>query len=247
MENSIYLGLSKQLALRANMDIIANNIANLNTSGYRGQNLMFEEYLYDQKSRNVEPRAAGDELSFAYNRGQYHTTAAGSLKFTGNPLDVAMEGPGMMGVIGADGEVGYTRAGQMQIAADGTLTNPSGMPVAGQGGGPIVIPDNSTEIIIDDSGIISNQDGQIGQLMMVEFENPQAMEAVGDNMYRGLEEPAEAQNSRIKQGMLEGSNVNGVVEMTRMIETLRTFQSVQNVIQSENERLRSAVQKLTRQ
>ena len=247
MENSIYLALSKQLVLQTDMQIVANNIANMNTTGYRAQNLLFSEFLSDTRERRVDPRAAGDDLSFVYDRGQYENTDPGSLRFTGNALDMAIEGPGFFGVQGPDDEVMYTRAGEFQKGVDGTLLTPAGYAVAGQGGGPITIPDDSTEIKIDERGAISNQNGQIGQLMLVEFEDTQKLEPYGDQLYRSPEEGNPAENSRIKQGELEGSNVQPVVEMTRMIETLRNFQANQNILRTENERLRSAIQKLTGQ
>ncbi len=242
MENSIYLALSKQLVLQRNMDVVANNIANMGTSGYRGQNLMFEEYL-DGKRGDVAPRGADDQLSFVYDRGQYQTTAQGSLRQTGNPLDMALVGDGFIAVDAPNGEKMYTRSGEMQMAADGTLLSSAGMTMAGG----IKIPPGSSEVIIDERGVISNQEGQIGQLEIVEFENLQDMEPFGDNMYRALNAPTAAQNTRVKQGMVEGSNVNPVLEMTKMIETLRAFQTNQNILQTENDRLRTAIQKLTRQ
>ena len=246
MENSIYLALSRQVALKANMDMVANNIANANTAGYRAQNLLFEEYLSDPRGKTTD-RAADDELSFVYNRGQYQSTEAGSLRFTENPLDVALEGPGFFGVQGEGGETLYTRAGEFQLDGNGTLINSAGMPVAGQGGGPIVIPPGSSEIKIDDKGFVSNQDGQLGQLMVVEFENIQRLEPTGNNAYRSPDEGAPSESTRVKQGLVEGSNVTPVIEMTKMIETLRSYQSTQNVLKTENDRLRGAIQALTRQ
>jgi len=247
MENSIYLALSKQLVQRTNMNVIANNIANMNTSGYRGQNLVFEEYLFDQKGRNVDPRAAGDELSFVYNRSQYENTAPGSLTYTGNSLNAAIEGPGFFGMQGPNDEIMYSRAGEFQLDANGTLLSSAGFPVADQGGASIVIPPNSSEIKIDQKGFVSNQDGQIGQIMVKEFDDVQSLEAYGNNLYRSPEEGKPPENSRVMQGQVEGSNVQPIVEMTRMIETLRGYQSTQNVLKTENERLRGAIQKLTGQ
>jgi flagellar basal-body rod protein FlgF len=245
MENSIYLGLSRQVTLRNNMDIIANNVANMNTPGYRAQNLMFEEYL--SKHSRTGDVGADDPLSFVYDRGQYQTTAPGSLKTTGNPLDVSVIGPGFIGVQGPGGQTAYTRAGNFQMSADGTLLTAAGYPVAGEGGSGITIPAGSTEIKIDNTGVISNQDGQIGKIMLVEFENVQQLEPLGDNLYTTTGAMTPARESQIRQGQLEGSNVVPVLEMTRMIDTLRSYQSVQNVLQTENERLRTAIQKLTRQ
>ena len=240
MENSIYLGLSRQMALQTNMDITANNVANMNTPGYRGQNLLFKEYISD-------PAGADDALSFVYDEGQYEITDPGPVRMTGNSLNVALTGPGFMGVQGPGGETVYTRAGDFQRGADGTLLTSAGFPVATNGGGAITIPSDSTEINIDDKGVISNQDGQIGQIMVVEFPNTQELEPLGNNMYKADTQGLPSTKTTVNQGQLEGSNVQPVVEMSNMIETLRAFQSVQNILQSENERLRTAIQRLTKQ
>ncbi|MFK7838828.1 MAG: flagellar basal-body rod protein FlgF [Bdellovibrionales bacterium] len=239
MENSIYLGLSRQVALRTNMDIIANNVANMNTTGFRGQNTLFHEFL-------SEPRGHDDPLSFVNDEGHYQITSPGSVRQTDSQLDIAIVGPGFISVQSPAGEVQYTRDGNFSRAADGTLITQAGFPVVTTGGGTITIPDDTMEIAIDDRGNISNQDGQLGQIGIFEFENVQQLEQQGNNLYQivgGNAEPA--QESRVRQGYLEGSNVQPVIEMTRMIDTLRDYQSVQRVIQSENDRLRSAIQKLT--
>lgn len=240
MENSIYLGLSKQMALHTDMNIIANNVANMNTPGYRAQNLVFAEFIAD-------PRGGDDPLSFVYNERQYQNTTPGTVAFTGNPLDIALQGPGFIGVQAPGGGIAYSRAGNFHIAGDGTLLTAAGHPVADSGGASIAIPQGSTDIAIDEKGFVSNQDGQIGQIMIAEFDNLQALDPMGDNLYSTDAAPLPADNTRVKQGMLEGSNVNPVLEMTRMIDTLRSYQSVQRLMQNENERLRTAVQRLTRQ
>ncbi len=239
MENSIYIGLSRQMTLRDNMDVIANNVANMNTAGYRGQNLLFREYLSD-------PRGADDPLSFVFDQGMYENTAAGPVKKTENPFDVYLDGPGFLGVLGPEGKTFYTRAGNLQMKADGTLVTSAGDPVSSAGGAPINIPAGSTEISIDEKGFVSNQDGQVGQLKITEFENPQTLAAYGNNLYQTDETGAPAVKTRTRQYQLEGSNVQPVIEMTRMIDTLRSFQSVQQILQSENERLRGAIRALTR-
>jgi flagellar basal-body rod protein FlgF len=246
MENSIYLGLSRQMALRTNMDIIANNIANMSTPGYRGQNLLFEEYLSGERGTDSDGNKY-DPLSFVNDRGEYQITAPGAVKVTSNPFDIYLAGPGFMGVVGPDGEISYTRAGNLTKNVDGTLLTASGHEVASAGGGAIVLPQNSTEFNVDDKGFVSNQDGVIGQIMVKEFANLQYLKPQGDNLYTTDAPAVDAENTVVKQAMLEGSNVKPVIEMTRMIDTLRSFQSVQNVLQTENERLRTAIQRLTRQ
>lgn len=238
MENSIYLGLSRQMALQTNMDIVANNVANMSTPGFRAQNLMFDEFISD-------PRGADDELSFVIDRAEYQVTTPGSVSTTGNPLDVALNGPGFIGIQGPDGDVRYTRAGNFKIDTEGRLVNMANMPVAGAGGGDITVPQTAKQISIDERGVVSSEDGELGQIMVVEFDNIQSLKPLGDNTYKTDLPPQDAENTTVQQGFLEGSNVKPVIEMTRMIETLRTFQSVQNILQSENERLRGAIQKLT--
>ncbi len=238
MENSIYIGLSRQMALKNNMSIVANNIANMNTTGFRGQSPLFKEYLSD-------PRYNGDPLSFVQDYGQYQKTAAGSIEQTGNPFNVALNGAGFMSVEMPDGGTGYTRDGNFQKTAEGTLVNSAGFPMLGQGG-PITIPSSSTEISIDEKGVISDQNGQIGQLQIVEFDNVQELEAVGNNIFTTEGAANPAMKTMVKQGFLEGSNVNSILEMTRMIEILRQYQSTQKLLEGEHERLRSAIQKLTK-
>lgn len=237
MENSIYIGLSRQVVLQNNMDIVANNIANMNTSGFRAQNMLFEEYISD-------PRYADDELSLVNDYGQYQNTDQGSMENTGNDLNVALEGPGFMAVEMLGGETGYTRDGNFQITAAGTLVNSSGRPVLSNGGA-ITIPANAREVIIDERGVISTENGQIGQLQIVEFDNVQDLEPVGHNLYRTDSAATPSVNTRVAQGFLEGSNVNPIVETTRMIEILREFQSIRRVLDGEHERLRDAISKLT--
>ena len=238
MENSIYLGLSRQMALQLDMDVTANNIANSNTPGFRAQNLVFEEFISD-------PKGADDELSFVYNEGQYDITKPGALRVTGNTLDIALVGDGFFGVQGPTGEVNYSRAGNLQMSQDGTLITSAGFPVADQGGGPINIPPLSTDIKIDERGNVSNQDGAIAQIMIQEFQNPQILEPIGNNLYRSDDPGLPATGTIVRQGHVEGSNVDTMVEVTRMIKILRSFQSTQQLLQTENERLRSAIQKLT--
>lgn len=237
MENSIYLALSRQMVLSTNMDIVANNIANLGTHGFRGQNPVFEEYLSD-------PRDGDDPLSFVYDYGQYETTTPGSFEQTGNPFHVALNGPGFVGIQAPGGVTAYTRDGNFQKTQDGTLVTSAGFPVIGDGG-PIVIPDSATSISIDEKGVVSSQDGAIAQLMVVEFDNTQDLEAMGNNLYRTDSPSRPAENTIVANGYLEGSNVQPVVEMTRMVEILRSFQSTQRLLDGEHERLRSAIQVLT--
>ncbi|HIF24665.1 MAG TPA: flagellar basal-body rod protein FlgF [Micavibrio sp.] len=245
MENPIFIGLSRQVALRSQMDLIANNIANMSTPGYRAQNMVFTEYLALPDGKQNEISEVERTISQVLDYGHYQDTAPGPMEFTGNPLNAGLAGPGYFGVQAPDGETAYSRNGIFQINANGELVTGQGLHVLDEGGGIITIPDEGGPITIGEDGSIANEDGVLGKLMVSEFENLQELEAFGDNLYKTDAAPQEAINTRVKQGMIEGSNVKPVLEMTRMIEVSRAYQSTQNMLKSEHDRQRSMLQRLT--
>lgn len=239
MENSIYIGLSKQSVLRTNMGIIANNIANMNTPGFRAQNLVFEEVLRGEGSD-------GKGMSLVDSPGMYEDTASGTVRQTRNMFDLALTGPGFFEVRGPGGETTYTRAGNLQLSSENTLVTAAGYEIISNGGA-VVIPEDISEFTIDQAGIVYNEQGEIGQVSVVEFGNLQRLEAMGENLYRAGDnaQPRPATDTRVLQGALESSNVNGVLETTRMISVLRENQSLQNFISNETDRVRDVIRKLT--
>lgn len=239
MENTIYIGLSRQMALRESMNTIANNIANVNTPGFKGSQMMFSEYVARPDKKVQEP------LSLVLDRAQYTQTDQGPLQYTGNPMDVALEGDAYFGVQAPDGQTMYTRAGNFSMNAEGELINASGHLVMGSGGQAITIPAEETNITIDKAGNISGAAGQIDQLMVVEFENVQDLRPNGFGMMATDQAGQQSETTRVVQGALEGSNVQGVKEMTGMIDVLRTYQSVQRMLQSEHDRQRSMIKALS--
>ncbi len=239
MENSLYVGLSGQVALEQRMALVANNIANVNTAGYRGQNAVFREYISDQ-------RRMKEDVSLVFGYGQYQMTDPGPIKITENPLDVALVGPGFLGVQTPEG-VQFTRAGNFSINSIGELVTARGFKVADQGGGTISIPAQAQYISIDQNGIISTNEGQIGTLMVGEFNDYQKLEPQGNGLYKTDEQPIPATQTTVLQGKLEGSNVNAIAEMTNMIEVSREYQAVQRMMQSEHDRQRTAIQKILEQ
>lgn len=240
MENSIYVGLSRATVLQTQMDMVANNVANMDTPGYRTQNLLFKE-MVEKPSGQKFPYSMVSEI------GQFETTTPGTMHTTGNRLDVALQGPGFFGVV-TPGGIRYTRAGNLTLDANGQIVTASGLPIASSGGSPITVPAGTSELSIDEAGNISTEDGQIGQLQVSEFSNTDALTLEGSGLYRpdNGASPTPATKTRVMQGMLEGSNVQGVVEMTRMIGILRDYQSLQRLLQNEHDMSRSAIQRITR-
>ncbi len=239
MENAQYIGLSRQMVLRTGMDLVANNIANAGTAGYRAQNPLFSEYISD-------PKGARDPISMVYDRGQYDVTRPGALQLTGNQLDVAVIGPGFIGVNTPNGETHYTRSGNFSLNAQHELVTASGHNVADAGGAVISIPADARDISIDREGRVSTQDGEVAQIMVKEFNNPQTLEPQGNGLYKTGEAGNTPQGTVVLQGQLEGSNVEPVVEMTRMIQISREYQSLQRFMQTDHDRQRTAIQRLGR-
>ncbi len=239
MENALYVGLSRQVALSRQMSMVANNIANVNTPGYRADKILFEEYV-------VNPDPIDEDISMVMDYGQYKDTAAGTMSMTGNPLDVALEGPAFMMVETNQGTK-YTRAGNFTLNNEGNLVTPSGNYVLDNGQGRITIPSDARDITITTNGEIVTNQGAAGQIGMVEFANVNNLKSTGDGFYvaENNEIANPAQNTNMRQNMLEGSNVQAVLEMTDLIEISRQFQSMQKNLQNEHDRQRSTIQKLT--
>lgn len=235
MENSLYVGLSRQLVLRDSLDMVANNVANLNTPGYRAQNPVFQEFLSTPKN--------DEKLSMVYDRGQWQTITPGTMQFTGGTYDVALSGPGFMGITTPTGEMMYTRGGNFTVNSQNQLITSAGMLVAGTGGA-ITIPAGAQDVKITDDGDVTADGNTIGRITVMEFDNLQQLRPEGNGLYSS-DAGRPATETKMKQGMLEGSNVNSVQEMTRMIEILRDFQSTQRMMSAEDERQRGAIQKLS--
>jgi flagellar basal-body rod protein FlgF len=238
MENTIYIGLSRLSALQEHMNIISNNIANINTPGYKANKMLFSEYI-------DKPKGMKENISMVLDYGNYRVKDNGALKSTGNPLDIALEGTGYFGVQGPDGKVAYTRNGSFTINADRQLVTQQGYPVVDSGGQPISIPEGQNDIVIDERGSIAANEGIIGNLMVQDFDNIQALKPFGNSLYKTEEAGRPSTTTRVIQGSIEGSNTQGVIEMTDMIDVSRTYQSVARMLQTEHDRIRSTIKTMT--
>lgn len=238
MENLSYIGLSQQLAIQQQMNMTANNIANLSTPGYKSQHALFADYL-------TKPVAKGG-INQVENATSYRNMQPGSMSQTHNAMDMAISGDGYFVVQTAQG-LRYTRDGSFSMNSNRELVDKSGNRVMGDGG-PIAFPAEATDIKISGDGTISTQEGTLTRLKIVNVDNPQGMQRGGDNLFAigttGRETPVT--NAHVVQGALEASNVNPVIEMNRMIELLRMFQSTQKMLQNDHERIRSTIEKLTK-
>lgn len=240
MENAQLISLSRQIALQRQMDVVANNIANINTTGFKAETMLYEEYVMPV-ARDQDFALLDQQLSFTQDWATIHDLAPGAIIQTGNPLDVALSGEGFLAVQTPQGER-WTRAGSLQIDAEGRLVTLDGHPVLGDGG-EITFDAEETDITIDATGTVSTNAGAKGRLRIVEFENVQELAREGNNLFSGGT-PVAAQGTRVLQGAIEKSNVNGVGEMTEMIRVQRAYQSIASMMHRQDELRRSAIQRL---
>ena len=237
MEASLVVGLSAQMALSRNMDIIANNLANSSTAGFKRETPLFEELLVPVQNT----QGGTTEVSFVRDWGVVRDMTSGPLEQTGGTLDVAVDGNGMLVVNTAAGER-YTRDGHLKLDAQGKLVTADGDSVMSDGG-EIVIPPGESEIKIASDGTVSTRQGTAGKLRVVSFA-ASALSKEGKNLYSANVPPAPAPNARVLQGMIERSNVEPVVEMTKMIEVERAYQHSTETLNATDDIVSRAIQRL---
>ncbi len=240
MESSIIVALSRQAGLRRQLDVIANNMANMNTTGFKGQNLMFVDLLVKNRSAD---RPLESKVAYTRDIATWRDYSEGPLKDTGNPLDVAVRGDGYFVIDTPDGER-YTRNGRFMLNDQGQLVNERGDAVMSEGGQPFTINPEDQQIAIARDGTVSTAAGDLGRLRVVRFDNQQGLRETFSGLYTSTEDPQPVDAPDVVQGMLEGSNVEAVVELTRMIDVNRQHSGVSKFIDSEDERIRRMVREL---
>lgn len=243
MENALLIGLSRQMALQNQMDSIANNLANLQTAGYKGDRLKFEEFV--MPVAKMDGMAGNDgEISFVHQARQLRDFSQGDIIATSNPLDIAINGDGWFAVETPEGER-YTRNGHLKVDSEGRLTTAGGNPILGLGGAIVLAPEE-TDLIIASDGTISTQDGEKARLRIVTFDDEQRMKKIGNTLFATDEQPKPSSNPQVAQGMIEQSNVQSVVELARMIEVSRSYISTAKLLDGTNDLRQRAIETLGR-
>ncbi|MDB5622311.1 MAG: flgF [Devosia sp.] len=240
IENAQLISLSRQIALQRQMNVVANNMANINTTGFKAENILFEQYRMPV-ARDRDFMAGDQSLSFVQDWATMHDLAPGALVQTGNELDLALNGDGFFAVQTPGGDR-WTRSGAFAIDNTGRLVDLNGNPVLGDGG-PIQFGPDETGIAISADGSISSSAGPKGRLRLVEFANAQELTRDGANLFSGGT-PVPATGTRVMQGFTERSNVSGVSEMAEMIRVTRAYESIASLTQKQDELRRSAIQRL---
>lgn len=237
MSSGFYVSLSGQVALERRLNAVANNVANMNTAGFRAEGIRFE---------SVISRAGGTEVAYAGEGESYLTRNTGQLGHTGNPLDVAVDGEGWFALETAAGTV-YTRDGRMRTSEAGELLSVSGYRVLDRGGAPILIDPNAGPVVIADDGMITQAGRQVGAIglfiipetaRLTRYDNSAVIPDIP------VEPAADAVAHGIRQGYVEGANVNPVQEMTRLIAVSRVFDSAARAMQQQEEMAQEAIRAL---
>lgn len=259
MNQAMWISKTGLQAQDAKLQAIANNLANVNTVGYKRDRVVFEDLFYrterapgaqvDQNNASPSGVQMGGGTRLV---GTQKVFTDGSIQTTGQALDVAVTGKGFMQVMQASGDIGYTRAGQLSISPERQLVNAQGLPLQPQ----ITLPENAMNISIGENGVVtvttpgSATPTEVGQIMLASFANPGGLLALGGNLYKETSASGPANEGvpgtdtfgKIKQGSLEGANVQVVEEMVEMIAAQRTYEMNAKVLSAADNMLQQLSQ-----
>ncbi|SMC56888.1 flagellar hook-basal body complex protein [Primorskyibacter flagellatus] len=235
MENAGYTTLTRQSGLKREMQVVANNIANAATTGFKQEGLLFSEYIMRSKG--------GDSLSMASARVAETSLSQGELTKTGNAFDLAIEGDGFFMVQTPDGNR-LTRAGMFTPDAQGNLVTADGHPVLDLGETPVFVPAGDGPVSIAPDGTISANGQPLGQIGIFAPVNPREMIREGSVLFRSEAGSEPVEEARVIQGFLEASNVDPISQLARMIEVQRAYEMGQSFMDAEDERIRTAMKTL---
>jgi flagellar basal-body rod protein FlgF len=240
MDITTALAASRLVAQQRAMDITANNIANANTPGYRSERVQFGDFV--DKQTGTKPPPGVKTISYTQDRATYRDSQPGAITHTGNPYDLALTGDGYFTVNTKNGPR-LTRDGRFGPMPDGTLANASGNAVLDTTGKPIQIPVTDTKVTIASDGSVSTETGQVGKIGIVQTD-PMKLQAEGATNFVANAPTTPVAVPGIVQGAMEDSNVQSVLEVTRMLDNERQFQFVTQLVQAEGDRQQTTIDKL---
>jgi len=237
MQTASYVALSGQVVAGRNMDVLAANLANMSTTGYKGEQAIFQAYL--------KAGPDGQKVAYVKTIETIRDLKQGDLTPTGNTLDTGIDGNGYFAVSTANGTL-YTRNGRFSLNAQRQLVTLAGNPVLDDRGAPITIPAGSGRIIITEGGTIETDVGPVAKLGLSNFTDPQQLRSTSAGLFSSSAPPTPDTTSKIRQGTVESSNIQPVVEMTRLMKLQGAYNDTQNILETEDTRLKNAVDKLSK-
>lgn len=232
---------SRLTAQERAIEVTANNLANVNTPGFQASRVKFADWLHPQPGGRALPGER--QIAYTQDRATWRDTQAGAVTHTGNPFDLALQGEGYFTVATPRGPR-LTRDGRFGPLPDGAIGDSAGNKLLDVNGQPIQIAATDTKITISGDGTVSSENGQLGRVGVVIPADPMKLKAEGNTLFLAETPTRQAPRANIVQGAMEGSNVPPVLEVTRMMNELREFQFTTQLIQAEDDRLRSVTDKL---
>lgn len=229
-----YLSINRQRGLSRELAAIANNIANVDTAGFRKEEMIFSEY--------VRSTGTGESVSMADTGARFASTRPGEMRVTGGMLDLALEGRGYFLIGGPEG-TRVTRAGIFQQNEEGVIVTPEGAALLDEGEAPIFLPPDAATVSVAADGTLSADGVPLGRIAVVEAA-PESLIRAGASAFAPNGGYTPLENPKIRQGAVERSNVNPVEEIARMIAVTRAYEQVQNLIRDEDERVLETIQTL---
>lgn len=237
MDNAIYAALTRQSGLMREMQVVANNLANMATTGFRREGVVFSEYV---KALDGAP-----SLSMARASARAVDLSQGDITRTGGSFDFAIQGEGFFLIETPEGER-LSRAGHFTPGPEGELTNPDGYRLLDQGGAPVVVPPGATNVAMARDGTLSADGVPVARVGLWLPADPTSLRHVAGTLFAAdAPEPME-EGGMILQGHLEGANTEPVAEVARMIEVQRAYELGQQLLDREDQRIRNVLQTLGR-
>jgi flagellar basal-body rod protein FlgF len=235
MDTSLYVNLSRQTAVSRQLEVVANNLANVTTTGFRAERAVFDEAL----------RKAGksDEVAYVIDRATYTDHQPGAMIQTDNPLDLAIKGKGFFQVETPEGPR-YTRDGRMALSPTGDLVSIDGRPFMSAQGAPIQLPPEASEILIANDGTVSADGVDLGRIGVFAFDDELSLRREEAGRFAAPVPPAAVENPAVQQGMIEGSNVDPITEITRLIDLSRAYEQAAKMSNDIHDQKKDAVRRL---
>lgn len=240
MDNTKYIALSRQMGLWKQMDIVSNNMANMNTSGYKQDEAVFSSFLVETQNAQGFGKAP---VYFSQDFGSYQDFREGAIVDTGNTFDVALKGDSFFAIETAQGER-FTKKGQFSLNSEGMMVTVDGEPVLSENNEPFFFAPGEKDVNIAQNGDVSTENGIVGRLKVVKFADNQKLLKVANTMFENTSGNAmivNPQETQVIQGAIEKSNVDPISEMTRMIKLQRSYEYVQQMIDGEHQRVANTI------
>ena len=237
MQTATYVALAHQTALESGMDVMANNLANLSTPAFKGESVLFSQYL--------QAAPGGGQVAYVKDVGSRRDTKQGGLSETGNPLDTGIEGDGYYTVQTTDGQR-YTRNGRFELDSGGNIVTSQGYKLLSDQGQPIVLPANTRRISIALDGQLSTETGPVGKIGISHFDNQQDLVGAADGLYVTNDQPTPDTTSKLHQGTVEESNINAISALTKLMGLQKAYTGAEQIIDGEDTRIKNAIDKISR-